>query len=359
MMNKRFFILLQATLLLGACEEKTAPKAVAFSMSKEMQQRCERDTVKYRNVRSELRLFGNIAADNNNVAQIDPVVSGLVKEIRVELGDYVQQGQVLAIIQSREVAGFRKELLDAVSSVEVAEKKLLVARELHAGKLNSEKDIIVAEKKLEREQAELARIREIYKIYSLSSGSDFRIVAPISGFVVLRQINKNEQIKAENDEPLFRIARIDEVWALANVSESDISKVKLGQQASIRTLAFPDRTFEGKIDKIFNAIDPSSRSMKVRISLDNPDYSLKPDMHCVVNVYQPEKEQMLSIPASALIFDRNRYWTVVYRSPKETEIREVSVFTQSKDLAFISRGLEEHEVVISKNALLIYNALTR
>jgi membrane fusion protein, heavy metal efflux system len=308
-------------------------------------------------VKNEIRLFGKIAADNNKMAQVFPIASGVVKTIDVELGDYVKQGQVLANIQSSEVASYQKERLDAINDVAIAEKNLHVANDLYEGKLNSEKDVSVAIRELEKSKAELARINEIYRIYNLKSGSGYTITAPISGFIVTKKINKNEQIRIESTEPVFSIAETNEVWALANVNESDISNIEVGYDVKVKTLAFPDMPYTGKIDKIFNAIDPETKSMKVRVKIPNTNLKLKPEMNCTVNVSYSENKKMIAIPSSAIIFDKSKYWVMVFVDKHNIETRKVEVYRDLGDVSYISSGVEAGETVIYQNGILIYDAL--
>jgi cobalt-zinc-cadmium efflux system membrane fusion protein len=355
---KIYFLLTGFVLLLNSCNNKQAEEtAIAFSMSETMMEKCEFHQVKYEEVKNEMRLFGKITADNNKMAEVYPIVSGIVKSIHVELGDYVKQGQILASIQSSEVASFQKEKLDAISNVAITEKNLQVAKDLFAGKLNSEKDVAAAERELEKAKAELSRINEIYSIYSLKGGSLYNVTAPISGFVVTKKINQNEQIRLDNSEPIFSIADIDEVWALANVNESDIAKIQVGYDVTVNTLAFPDAPFKGKVDKIFNAIDPETKSMKVRVKIPNPDFKLKPEMHCTVSVSFSENKKMIAIPSSAVIFDKSKYWVMVFKDKHNIETRRVDIYRQLGEITYIKSGLEEGETVISKNGLLIYDAI--
>ncbi|MFN4146970.1 MAG: efflux RND transporter periplasmic adaptor subunit [Runella sp.] len=343
---------------LGSCDQKqTQETATAFSMSDMMMSKCEFYQTQNEIVKNEIRLFGKISADNNKLAQVFPIVGGIVKSINVELGDYVKQGQVLATIRSGEVASFQKEKLDAINDVAIAEKNLQVAKDLFAGKLNSEKDVAAAERELEKAKAELTRINEIYNIYSLKGGSLFNIIAPISGFVVMKQINQNEQIRIDNSEPVFSIAEINEVWALANVNESDIARIQVGYDATVHTLAFPDMPFKGKIDKIFNAIDPETKAMKVRVKIPNKDFRLKPEMNCTVAVSYTENKTMTAVPSSAVIFDKNKYWVMIFKDKRNIETRRVELYRQIGDMTYIKEGLKEGETVISKNSLLIYDAL--
>lgn len=345
-------------LLLASCSQKKHEEdRVAFSLSDTMMQRCSVEKARIEKVKNEIRLFGKITADNSKMAQVYPVVGGVVTSINIELGDYVQQGQVLATIQSTEVAQFQKEKLDAINNVAIAEKNLQVAQDLFAGKLNSEKDVAVAEKELENSKAELNRINDIYKIYNLTGGSIYNVVAPISGFVIAKRINQNEQLPSDMSEPLFAIAEINEMWALANVTESDISKVKVGYDADVKTLAFPDTVYKGKIDKVFNAIDPDTRSMKARIKIPNRDFRLKPEMNCTVSVHFTEDQDMISIPSTALIFDKSKYWVMVFKDRNNIETRQVSLYRQLGNTTYISEGIKEDESIITRNSLMVYDAI--
>ncbi|HTF18792.1 MAG TPA: efflux RND transporter periplasmic adaptor subunit [Chryseolinea sp.] len=358
MVNIRIIPLLIVACLTGACQKHEAPELdTAFTLSDTMMARSGFEKVAWLPVQNEVRLFGKITADNNKTAQVYPVVGGVVTSIKVELGDYLKEGQVMATIQSSEVAQFQKERLNALSEAAVAEKNLAVANDLFSGKLNSERDVAVAEKELDNANAELARINDIHKIYNLKSGSVYSVVAPISGFVISKRINQNEQLPSDLAEPLFSIAEINEVWALANVTESDISTIKLGVDAAVRTLAFPDHIFHGKIDKIFNAIDPETRSIKARVKIPNPDFKLKPEMNCTVAVHYTESDSLPAVSTSAVIFDKSKNWVMVFKDKHNIETRLVNVYRQLGDVTYISSGVSPGETVITKNSLLIYDAI--
>ncbi len=345
-------------LVLSSCTPKSeGTKDVKFRMSDVMMKKCKIDTVESQSVESEMRLFGKIEPDNNKMAQVYSILGGNVIRIEVELGDYVKKGQVMAVIRSTEVAEFQKELLNAKSELTIAQKKLGVARELNASKLNSDMDVKVAERELKSAELELERMNEIYGIYQLSSGSTFQIVAPISGFIVQKDINQNELLRPDNSNVLFSIAEINEMWVMAYVNESDISKVKLGYDAEVSTLSFPDETYHGKIDKIFNTIDPETKSLKVRIRIPNPDFNLKPDMNATIVVRNTEAEKMIAIPSSALVFDKSKNWVVVFRNRGDVESRRVEVAKTIQNKTYIKHGLKEGEKIISKNGILVYNAI--
>lgn len=352
-------LILPVLLAFQSCnsEEKKPETATAFSMSDTMMNKCEFYTASMQDVKSELRLFGKIEPDNNKLAQVYSIVGGNVIKINVELGDYVTKGQVLATVRSGEVAEFQRERLDAQSSVAVEEKNLQVAKDMYAGKLSTEKDVLAAEKELDKAKAELTRINEIYGIYNLQPGSVFNVTAPMSGFIVQKNINQNEQLRADKSDALFSIAEINEVWAMANVNESDISKVQIDYEAEVTTLSFPDDKYLGKIDKIFNAIDPETKAMKVRVRIPNTNFKLKPEMNATVIVRYKEDKKLVALPASSVVFDKSKNWVMVFKDRNNIETRRVHVYSQVGDIAYIKDGVNNGEKVISKNGLLIYDAL--
>ncbi len=358
-MKNNTILLLAALFLASACtkEKKEAEQASAFRLSDTMLAKCEFYNADLKEVKNDLRLFGKIQADNNKQAQVFSIVGGNVIKINVELGDYVKKGQVLAVIRSGEVAAYERDRLDAYGDVAVAEKNLQVAKDLFKGKLSSEKDVIAAQRELERQQAELARINEVFSIYNLKKGSLYNITASINGFIVQKDININEQIRADKSDVLFSIAEINEVWAMANVNESDIPRVQVGFDASVSTLSYPDEIYKGKIDKIFTEIDPDTKAMKVRVRIPNANYKLKPEMNATVNVAYSEHEQMIAVPSSSVIFDKSKNWVMIFKDRANIETRLVEVYRSLGDITYISSGLAKGDKVISKNGMLIYDAL--
>lgn len=356
-MNKHFFILLSSVLFSCTQNKEEISDKTAFSMSDTMLLKCEYYNAKTEDVKNEIRLFGKIQPDNNKMAQVYSIVGGNVMKINVELGDYVEKGQILAVVRSSEVAEFQKEKLDAISNLALAEKNLQVSKDLFTGKLATEKDLVAAEKELEKAKAEYSRIKEIYGIYNLQEGSTYNVVAPISGFIVQKDINQNEQLRADKSDVLFSIAEIKEVWGIANVNESDISKIKIDYEAEVNTLSFPDEKYIGKIDKIFNAIDPETKAMKVRIKIANPDLKLKPEMNTTVTVKYIENQKMIAVPSSSVIFDKNKHWIMVFKNRFNIDTRLVKVFRQVGNISYISSGINEGEKIISKNGILVYDAI--
>ncbi len=328
-----------------------------FSISDTMMKRIVIDTAQIQQVQGELTLNGKIIADENKLVNVFPFVGGTVSEVRYELGDYVRKGEVLAVIKSGEVAEYERQLIDAQSDLLLAKKNLGVQRDLFSSRLTSERDVATAEKEVEKDEAELKRIQEVYRIYSINNSAQYVVKAPINGFIIEKNINRDMTLRSDKSDNIFTVADIDDVWTMANVYESDISKISIGLEAQIRTIAYPDSVIIGKVDKIFNILDPQTKTMSIRIKLSNSRYILKPGMAATVYLRYNEPRSMTAIPASSIIFDKGKTFVMVYRSRSDVETRKVTVAQTAAGHAYISSGLAEGERIITRGQLYIYDAL--
>ena len=360
-MKKSKYILLTAitALVLTGCEKKKEVAEVKqqFEMTDKMYGESTFADAKTEFAQNEIRLFGKVTADNNNMAQVFPAVGGNVISINAELGDYVKQGQLLASIRSSEVAGYQSQTTDADANVSIAERNLQSVKDMYEGKLASEKELVVAQKELDKAKSEKSRMKEVNNIYRLKSGSVYNLYAPISGYVVFKDVSPNEMLISNRDEAIFTIAKLDNVWVLANVNESDLGNIKQGQEVNIQTIAYPDKKITGKIDKIFNVIDPDTRAAKALIKVPNADVALKPEMNATVTVHYADTQKFVSVPSQAVVFDKNKYFVMVFKSKTDVETREVTIYRALDDTTYLSSGLKEGEKVIVKNNLLIYDAI--
>lgn len=230
---------------------------------------------------------------------------------------------------------------------------------MYASKLYSEKELIIAKKEVEKALAEQNRMKEVYDVYNIDKHSDYIVKSPISGFVIEKKISQDMQLRSDLTDNVFTISKLNEVFILANVYETDIDKVKEGYSAQVRTIAYPDDVLKGKVFKVYNIIDPVSKSMLARIKLDtdNSQYKLKPDMFCAVTLHYKEDLNMVTIPSSAVIFDKSKNFVMVFFDKNHIETREVEVYKTVNDAAYIKRGIKTGESVIVKYQLYIYDAL--
>ncbi|SHH49522.1 membrane fusion protein, cobalt-zinc-cadmium efflux system [Chryseolinea serpens] len=347
-------------LLAVGCDPKKAVDPAenkAFALSDTMLKSIKLDTVAVRPVNGTLNLNGKIVADENRLVEIFPIVGGNVVEVDAELGDYVKKNQTLATIKSGEVAEYDRQLIEAQSDVLVAQKNLSVKQDLYDSKLSSDRELVAAQKELEKAEAALRRITETFSIYNFNKKSEYSLKAPINGFVIYKNLTRDMTLPAGHTESVFTVAELDEVWAIADVYESDISRIREGMDVCVTTLSYPGDLIRGKIDKIFSVLDPETKTMKVRIRIPNPQFKLKPQMLATIKATYHEDKSMTAVPSSAIIFDNSRQFVMIFKDRFNIDTREVEVYKTDEDITWITQGVKPGEVVISHNQLFIYDAL--
>jgi cobalt-zinc-cadmium efflux system membrane fusion protein len=348
-------------LLLLSCgkEDKKADTETKskFTLNDSMNAKIEISTVSVETVKGQLTLNAKVSADENNVMDIFPLVGGNVREIYGLLGQYVKKGDILAVIFSSEIAEYDKEMKAAQQDLALAEKSLKNGREMYDSRLIAEKELLPLQYEVDKAKLAIRRLEETKKLYGTNDRSEYVVRAPMSGFIINKNISKDQQLRSDNGQSIYTIAEINEIWVLANVYESDISRIQVGQEASIEMISYPGEKIKGKIDKIFTVLDPESQTMKVRITLPNSDYKYKPEMNCVVNIEYNEAREMTAIPSKSVVFDKSKHFAMVFRDRNNIETREIKVYKTVGDKTYIEDGLRNGEKVISKEQLFIYDAI--
>lgn len=363
-MNPRIiYVALAAITVLASCEEKKTGtmenKQVCISDS--LAKMITIDTAKETTMKNELKLSGEVTFNENNVVKVFPFASGQVMNVNVSLGDKVTQGQTLAVIRSADVAGNYTDLTSAKADLAISQRALQQAEYLYKNGISSERDYTEAKENYNKAVAANRKVQEQIAINgggNTNASGTLVVKAPRSGYIVEKNITSGNFIRPDNSSSMFTISDMKDVWVNANVFETDIAKVKNGYAAQVTTLAYPDKTFTGKVDNVGSVLDPDSKVLNVRINLPNPDMLLKPEMFTNVLITNSEALQAVSIPAGAVIFDSGKNYVVVYNSKCNLQVREVSVIKTVENTSYLSSGLKPGDKVISKNQLLLYNALT-
>lgn len=356
-----FFIIPFSLFGLASCKHKPEPAEVkTSSLSAELQKLIVTDTVKTESLTASLSLFSKISVDQDNFARIFPLSSGQVLSVEAMLGTFVKKGQVLATIRSNELTDFQNQFITAQNNLVLAQKNESIAEDLYKTNVYSERDLLMAKSDLKKAEADLERVKKMFEIYNAKVGStksQYDVTATIDGYIVEKNISPNMMVRTDNGNNLFAISPLRKVWVLADVYESDVQNVKLGQQAEITTLAYPGKIFSGTIELISSVIDPNSHTMKIKIVLDNEDGLLKPQMFATVNISSKQTKQGLCIPSSALIFDHSQYYVLLYHSNDKIDIKEVQKLYTIGNKTYIISGVNAGDKVISSSALQIYSEL--
>jgi cobalt-zinc-cadmium efflux system membrane fusion protein len=356
-----FLTVLSMVSHLSGCQSRETPNH-ADSAEKRHQENlrlaaASAEPVAMASVTNELNLTGKITANQDKMVKVFPLVGGHIESIKAELGSQVQKGQVLAIIQSGDLADLEQQATTARSQLAVAQKNLQVTQDMAASGLTSQREVVADREQFAAAQGELVRVTERRRIVG-GSGSRYIVKAPVSGFIVEKSASPGMELRTDDSQSLFTISNLDQVWVLANVYETDVANIHEGEQARITTLAYPDKVYKGRIDKLFSVLDPDSKTMKVRITLPNPGFKLKPEMFTNVIVTYPGRGKRIAVPAKALVFDKSRNFVVAVTAKNQPVVREVDIFKTSGDTSYLNSGLMPGERVVTKDPLLLYNALT-
>lgn len=303
-----------------------------------------------------IKLNGKIQPNEGLQAKVYALVSGKIKSVNVELGDYVKKGQQLALIQSTEVAGISNDLSLAESDAALTKKSLETTKDLYEGKLATEQDFINAKVAYNKALSELNRAKQVSAITGGKSAA-YIVTAPLSGYIIEKNITNNSEVRNDNNTDLFAIADLSNVWVIANVYEADMNNIALGEEVRVNTLADPQKDYTGKIDKIYNVLDPSTRTMKVRISMNNPNGELKPEMFATVTVSgRPSANKVLTIPSQSIVLDNSKNYVVVKDSTNKLQIKEIEIIKRVDPKAFVT-GVNAGEQIVTNSQVFLYQAL--
>jgi len=364
-------LIISAAILFQSCHSSHATEndddQKQFCMSDSLHKSVSFDTVRFESVISELTLSGKITVNEDKQVRVYPLASGHVTEVKVSLGDFVHEGQVLAVIRSSDLANYFNEYNSAKSDLEIAKKSLDVNEDMYKSGLSSETEHITAQKNYQKALSEFNKISEVLKIYGntpkedmVNGGSGYVIKSPISGFIVEKKVSEGSEVRPDDGSNLFTVSDLKEVWAMANLYETDIAKMQPGYDAEVTTLSYGDKVFKGKIDNVSNVLNPDTKVLNLKIKLQNPDYLLKPGMFARIKVRHPDNKNMLSVPSASVIFDDNKNYVVRYQDKCKIQMQNVNVIKTLNGRSYIEDGdLKEKDLIITRGGLFIFTALKK
>lgn len=336
------------------------PEKAPVCVSDSMARMIRIDSVTEQAVDDELKLSGEVSFNENKVVKVFPVSSGQILSVNASLGDYVRAGQTLAVIKSADVAGAYADLSTAGNDIAIAKREMENAEHLFKNGIGSEKEYMQAKQGYEKAQTVASRIRSQIAINGsgrTSANGTYIVTAPKSGYVVEKNINPGQFIRADNGQNLFTVGDTKDVWIWANVYESDIARVKEGYTALVTTLAYPDSTFHGRVDKVNQILDPQTKVMKIRIVLPNNSGQLKPEMFANIAIENKGGKKTVAVPSSSLVSEDGKTFVVAYHDKCNLQIKEVQVMKTAGERVYLKSGLQKGEQLISNQPLLFYRQL--
>ena len=270
-----------------------------------------------------IKLSGKIAENEEaNAVQVS-YFSGRIEHLNVSFtGEEVRKGQLLATIYSPELYAAQQELITAASLKESQPALYKAVRnKLKLWKLS---------------ENQINQIEETQKVKE-----NFPVYATVSGTVTEKLVEQGDFIK--QGQPLLKIANLNTVWANFDVYENQIELFKKGQEVSVSTNANANKVFKGKVDFIDPILNSKTRTITLRVVLNNKDYVFKPGMFVSANIdsVKNENKEILSIPASAVLWTGERSVVYLKTNPDQTvfEMQEVVLGNQIGNEYEVLEGL--------------------
>jgi membrane fusion protein, heavy metal efflux system len=333
--------------------------------------------------RSELVTEGKIGIDEDRSTPVYSPYTGRVTRLLVRPGETVTKGQALFVIEAADTVQAQNDYVAAMTGLNKAQSALDLAqiqetraKDLSDGKAIPLKDYQQAQATLVQAQNDARSAQTLLeaaqnKLHILGFGDDAittlqqrgrlnpetTVFAPIAGTIVQRKAGPGQYVSTGASDPVYVIGDLSTVWLIAFVRESDADNVAVGQDVSFSVMALPGKVLTARINYVAAAIDPTSRRLLVRATIDNTDSRLKPEMFANVTLYSTGDHAGVGVPKQALIYegDKVRVW-VARADDKSIELRQIKPGLINGDLVEVAGNLKPGEQIVTKGSLFIDRA---
>jgi len=297
-----------------------------------------------------------IEFDPDRTAHVGPLTESRIARVAVKVGDRVVRGAPLAILSSVAGAESLASLTQAQANLELARANLRRQEELHAAGIDTERVHQEAIAAVRRAEAELEAARQ-----RAALTGDLTLRSPLAGTVVERRATAGETVGP--DSKLFTIADLTRVWVVGRVYERDVGAVRAGATARLTLEAYPGRSWEGRLAYVAGALDHETRTLPVRMELENADGALRPGLFGTLAIEAGDAVEALAVESAAVQRLGERTIVFVHQdSAGEKErfaVREIRVGRAFGALAEVASGLEPGEEVVTAGGFTLKGQLLR
>jgi len=299
---------------------------------------------------------GVVESDPARTVTVLPPGAGRVREVKVALGARVRRGELLATIDSPDLAQAYDDNDKAASLARLAAKFLAYQEAQFRLGAAAQRDLDQARSDNDQAVAEYTRTRE--HLRAMGGAEDAQgearllmVRSPVNGSVTALSIAPGATIN-DDTQPIMTVADLAVVWVTAMIAEKDVASVARDQEAEVALDAYPGRTLHGKVLFVSDVVEPDSRRDKTRIAFDNPNAYLKPNMFATVRLHGTAVRRVV-LPASALLMNNDRTTVFVATAPWTFERRTVAPLLEENDRVAIESGVQPGEPVVIKGGILL------
>jgi cobalt-zinc-cadmium efflux system membrane fusion protein len=303
-----------------------------------------------------IRAPGNVETDPTHLLTVLPPGAGRVREVKVNVGQRVQRGQLLALIDSPDLAQAYADNDKARAAAVLARKNLNYQEEQL--KIGAAAQSAVDSARNDNAQAGAEYVRSRARLRAMGAAENARgdarllaIHAPVAGSITALSIAPGATIN-DDTQPILTLQDLHVVWVTALVSEDDVAGVARGDDAEVTIDAYPDKTLHGKVLSVSDQIEPDSHRNKTRIAFDNPDALLKPNMFARVTLHGPKLTRVV-LPSSALLMNNDRTSVFIATAPWTFERRTVEPLLEESNQVVIRSGVQPGEEVVVRGGILL------
>ncbi|MBW5439814.1 efflux RND transporter periplasmic adaptor subunit [Bradyrhizobium canariense] len=340
------------------------------------------EPVKAKTFRAEYVTEGKVAVDEDRSTPVFSPYAGRVTKLLAKPGEVLKQGQPLFTIEAADTVQAQNDFIAAMSSqnkaksaIDLADIQFKRAKDLYEGHAIPLKDYqqaeatqVQAQNDMRSSATALEAARNKLRILGFTDETikafqdkgvinpEVTIYSPIAGTVVQRKIGPGQYVNSGASDPVFVVGDLSSVWLTAFVRESDAAAVCIGQDITVNVMALPGRPLTAKVNYVAAAIDPNTRRLLVRATIDNKDGLLKPEMFANVTIYSSGDRAAPAVPKQALIYEADKVRLWVAREDKSVELREIKIGLINGNLVEVTSNLKPGEQVVTKGSLFIDRA---
>jgi cobalt-zinc-cadmium efflux system membrane fusion protein len=320
---------------------------------------------------------GVLALDEKRTARLGSLVEGIVIKAHAEVGDRVRTSQVLAELHSHVVhdawADYRKAVAERrqrQTELTFAQQNEERARRLFDDKaisqqelLRAEADRAAADEELDMAKTEVRRAEEALEHYGVTNAEDpsgesgefIPVRSPLAGVVLEKSVTQGTAVTIGS--PLFVVANLDELWAVAEIDETELPLVEAGGPTELRVAAYPDEVFAGRISFVADVVNPRTRRVTVRCQVPNAAARLKPEMYATITLSAGKPRETLAVPSGAIQEIEGKPFVFVRTKAGDFERRDVTLGLEAEGWVEVRSGVKEGEAVATTGSFLLKSEL--
>jgi cobalt-zinc-cadmium efflux system membrane fusion protein len=312
-------------------------------------------------------LTGRLVWAEDATVRVFTPFGGIVRKLFMDLNQPVAKGMPLAEIQSPDFAQAQSDARKATSDLRHAEQNLARLRDLFEHGAAPRKDLESAEADYASAQAEKDRAERRLAIYgaaTTSTNQDFLLPSPLAGTLVERNVTPGQEVRPDQmlanmpqfTAPLFVVTDPARLWIQIDATELDLPHLRPGRELTFASRAFPGQTFTGRVDTVSEFIDPSTRTIKVRGTVDNTRRLLKAEMF--VSVTLPDGQASgASVPAKAVFLKGDKHYIFIEEQPGRFARQEVQIGPEQNGRVLIVAGARLGQRVVTEGCTLLQQIL--